>query len=115
MVARETVLAGQGGVEHGRVVAAEDDWNAGGEQVWKWMLGQARDNPRGDVARQADLQGDVRVAQPVEQPRVVDSCDPVADPLGSEGLDSGPDLVGPDACQPSRNSLFEAFVRQVIP
>jgi hypothetical protein len=55
--------------------------------------GQRLHHPGGDVAGQADLQGYLVLAQPVQQPRVLRRGDAVADAFGPELVDGRPYLL----------------------
>ena len=93
VVADALVFLEQSGVEHRRVVAAEDNRHAGSEQPGERMRGKRRYNSGSDVAGRADLQGDPLLTQAVEQGRVAGCGDAVADSFGSELVYGCPDLV----------------------
>lgn len=89
----ELVLVEEGGVEHGGIVGIEGDGDAGVEKAADGVIFEAVDDAGADVGGDGDVEGDLVVAEVLDEEGVVDGADAVAD-AGGAALEGGPDGFG---------------------
>ena len=91
---RRLVLPLEVGVEHRRVVGGDRAADAGGRELAQRMLVQRRDGAGPDVRDRADVQHDPALAELLDERRILDRADAVADPVGAERVERAADRRG---------------------
>lgn len=89
----ELVFVHEGGVEHGGIVGVEGDGDAGIEEAADGVIFEAVDDASADVGGDGNVEGDLVVAEVLDEEGVVDGADAVAD-AGGAAFEGGPDGFG---------------------
>jgi hypothetical protein len=83
-----TELVGEGRVEEWRVVTGDRHVHAGPPERRDRMCLQRREQPGADVRRRADVEYDLVADEPIQQHRIMNGGDAVADPVGFEDVEA---------------------------